>query len=436
MTVINIELNELNFDYVKRYVDSGELPGFAKLLGELVLRETTAEGAYSHLEPWIQWPTVYTGLTYAEHKVFRLGDSVEHSHHQIFELVEKDTGQPVVAVSPMNAVNRVSDKSVFIPDPWTNTDVTAPPSCRNLFGIVKRLVNENTHGLALRPSDIVMLPICMLPNLRFATVTPIVKMILKAATKKWARPLVLDLILASVFISQTKKKSPRYASLFLNAGAHIQHHYLFSSAQYTGESKNPAWFVDDSDDPVLEVYKVYDNIVQKLFAEFPEATIFISTGLSQRPNLKTVHYYRPKNHKGLVGAIVKSNPVVSVDERMSRDFLVTCPDEQAGREVAAELEGVQLSNGESLLRVDLRGASIFCQVAYHGPPDDRLQVKLSEGSIFFAEYFSHVTIENGIHQTEGYILRSDRRSGMTAVSSIPLQEVFSELREACVSTST
>ena len=86
---------------------------------------------------------------------------------------------------------------------------------------MKRLVNENTHGLALRGSDIVMLPIYMLPNLRLAMVAPFVKALLKAVTKKWARPLVLDLILTSVFISQTKRKSPKYASLFLNAGAHI-----------------------------------------------------------------------------------------------------------------------------------------------------------------------------------------------------------------------
>ena len=82
------------------------------MLNELELRTTIAEKTYSHLEPWIQWPTVYTGLNYAEHKIFRLGDAVEFSHDQIFEVIEQDTGQPIVAVSPMNAVNRVSDKSV------------------------------------------------------------------------------------------------------------------------------------------------------------------------------------------------------------------------------------------------------------------------------------------------------------------------------------
>ena len=35
MTVINIELNELNFEYVKKYADEGELPGFSALLREL-----------------------------------------------------------------------------------------------------------------------------------------------------------------------------------------------------------------------------------------------------------------------------------------------------------------------------------------------------------------------------------------------------------------
>ena len=76
MKLILAELNEINFDAARFYLGNGVfLPGFKKLVDEgLVVTE--AESEYKHLEPWIQWPSVHTGKTYDEHKVFRLGDFV------------------------------------------------------------------------------------------------------------------------------------------------------------------------------------------------------------------------------------------------------------------------------------------------------------------------------------------------------------------------
>lgn len=71
-----IELNEINFDAVGFYIERGEyLPGFTKLI-EKGITNTESESEYANLEPWVQWPSVHTGKTYDEHKIFRLGDFV------------------------------------------------------------------------------------------------------------------------------------------------------------------------------------------------------------------------------------------------------------------------------------------------------------------------------------------------------------------------
>ena len=36
-----------------------------------------------------------------------------------------------------------------------------------------------------------------------------------------------------------EKIQPDFSNLFLNSGAHIQHHYLFNSKAYVGDIKNP-----------------------------------------------------------------------------------------------------------------------------------------------------------------------------------------------------
>ena len=86
--LILLELNEVNFDFVRRYVARGQLPALAQMIARHGLAETVSEDKYEELEPWIQWVSAHTGLTFAEHKVFRLGDIVQHEHEQIWEKLE------------------------------------------------------------------------------------------------------------------------------------------------------------------------------------------------------------------------------------------------------------------------------------------------------------------------------------------------------------
>ena len=72
--LILVELNEINFDIVKKYIDSSKLNNFSSLINKNFIT-TTAEKEYSKLEPWIQWVSVHTGMNANKHKIFRLGES-------------------------------------------------------------------------------------------------------------------------------------------------------------------------------------------------------------------------------------------------------------------------------------------------------------------------------------------------------------------------
>src|SRR4051794_16443678 len=100
-----LEFNEINFDSVAFYCAHGRLPNFRRLIDEHGWHTTTSEQAYEHIEPWIQWVTAHTGLSLAEHGVFRLGDIARTEIPQIWERLE-ERGLKVGAVSPMNAKHR------------------------------------------------------------------------------------------------------------------------------------------------------------------------------------------------------------------------------------------------------------------------------------------------------------------------------------------
>ena len=83
---ILLGLNELNFDYIKFYINQGLLPNLKKIFNIQPPIKTTSENDYKLLEPWVQWVTIHTGKTFEEHSVFRLGDIVNNPQlSQIFE---------------------------------------------------------------------------------------------------------------------------------------------------------------------------------------------------------------------------------------------------------------------------------------------------------------------------------------------------------------
>ena len=114
-----IQLNELNFDYVKYYVEKYNLINFKKLI-KLNSCTTSSETDYKFLEPWIQWVTFNTGKSAAEHKIFRLGDVEDIKFPQIYEQIE-ELGFKVGAICPMNTKNLLKKPEFFISDPWTKT---------------------------------------------------------------------------------------------------------------------------------------------------------------------------------------------------------------------------------------------------------------------------------------------------------------------------
>ena len=83
-----IELNEINFELVKKYTEVEKcLPNFTRLIEDNIIH-TEAENRFENLEPWIQWSSVHLGKTFEDHGIFRLGDVTKSEDNQIFEILE------------------------------------------------------------------------------------------------------------------------------------------------------------------------------------------------------------------------------------------------------------------------------------------------------------------------------------------------------------
>jgi len=399
--VLLIELNEVNFDFVRRYVARGELPVIARLIGDHGVSETTSETEYEHLEPWIQWVTAHTGKTFAEHGIFRLGDIIKHDLDQIWEKLER-AGLSVGAISPMNAKNRTRKAAFFVPDPWTKTTVTGDQSLHLLYEALSQAVGDNASA-RIEPGSYLKLARGLAAHFRISTIGQLVKLTLGRRNSPWFGAMFLDRFLADVFVRQWRRHQPDFSTLFLNAAAHIQHHYMFSSAVYDGPNKNPAWYLVPGKDPLLDVYRIYDGIVRDMLDLPNGPRVMIATGLHQDPYPTELFYYRLVDHASFLRRLGISFD--SVLPLMSRDFTISFATQSACEAAAQLLSAVQAPNGTPMFSVDNRGETLFVMLTYPREISPGFVPTLNGQSLWdIHPEVAFVALKNGDHNGTGYFI--------------------------------
>ncbi len=431
--LILLEMNEVNFDFVRRYADQGFLPGFKKLLENADLISTISEKEGHEFEPWIQWMSIHTGKSLAEHRVFRLGDVIDYNDRQIWEYLEQKYSLKTGAVSPMNADNRCAAPAFFIPDPWTGTRPSGSLFLRLLSRAVADGVNKNaTGGMKLISYFLIAIALMRysLPRRKGETVIQV----LKALRSSYQRAILLDHLLTDIFCTLWMQSRPDFSSLFLNGCAHLQHHYLFNSPHYDGPHQNPNWYMPAGRDPVLKGFRAYDKILTQIM-ELPERPrVIIATGLHQTPVDQPVYYWRLKNHSDFLHKI--NAPHQEVRARMSRDFLVCCANEKDAAQTQQVLKRCIDQKGEAIFGdIDNRGTSIFASLIYPHDIGEGFLLKAGNKTIRdFETMVGFVAIKNAEHNGAGYILDSENR--IPSDRPLPVTDIFGLIEDHFSQTKT
>jgi hypothetical protein len=410
--LIFVQLNEVNFDLVRHYVFKyDELPSLKRLLTEFKRCETYGEDRYEDLEPWIQWVSAQTGMNYQQHGVFRLGDIVglPREIKQVFERLE-DKGLSVGAISPMNARNSLDSPAYFIPDPWTDTPSDPSRFSMNLTSMLRQTVNDNATG-KISPKSYLTLLECTLRSFSFPRTLQLARLVFRARRKPWTKSLILDYLIHLVHLHLWQLKKPDVSFVFLNAGAHIQHHYFFNS-EFGGSPqlrKNPSWYVPASADPVRDMLKVYDEILADYITESRNgARLILATGLTQVPYDQIKYYYRLKDHENFLReAGIRFEKVLP---RMTRDFEVIFRSEEDAISASTQFASFRLEKtGQPLFgEIEVRKHSVFVTLTYRneiGEDDCALHQGASRMERF-GKMVAFVAIKNGMHDKRGFVFVS------------------------------
>lgn len=399
--LIALEINEINLFLIQKYIDEGYLPNFKKLINKYGYRITISETQYENIEPWIQWVTVHTGKDYKEHNVFRLGEITKTDLSQIWEYLEME-GYSVSAISPINGVNRTKKSPFFIPDPWTQTETSGNRLIKEFHSAIKQLVNDNSSNKLTIKSSILLIA-SLFQFAQIKNYSLYIKYIIGSKRNKWYRACFLDLLLSDIFISLQKKYKTDYSSLFLNGGAHIQHHYMLSSKYFPSQDQNPEWYVYQGADPIKCVFELYDRVLGDVINHFPDSRIHIITGLRQEPFEGAKYYWRLKNHQIFLDKI--GLKYLEVIPRMSRDFTIKFQSINDAITAKAKLDYATVNGDNQLFSTSISEDLIYVELIYDKELNENDFIKIDNQSYDnFKNDVSFVAIKNGKHNGEGFFV--------------------------------
>ena len=271
-----------------------------------------------------------------------------------------------------------------------------------------KFINNNSSG-KVDIKTILIFSLGVLKNLQYKDIFKYIKYIFLSLFMKWPRAIFLDLILFNFLLNQVSKKKYDYISVFLNSGAHIQHHYLYDADIYDGDNKNPVFYskyLTKFFDPLLHIYQLYDYFLGTLIKKnfFNDYKVLITTGLSQIENLHPYYQYRLNDHKTFLDLFVKNYQ--HVVPKMSRDFYVyfkTKTNLHAAYEI---LNNFFLENEKIFkLDIDYKKLQIFVQISFSKYTNFN-QVTLNKKNYNLSKFISLISIENSIHQSLGWHVNS------------------------------
>jgi hypothetical protein len=434
--VILLEFNELTPSLLDRFMEQGMIPNFKRFHDEALIYVTDAEESGERLNPWIQWVTVHTGLSYDEHGVFHLNEGHKLTKPCVWDLLSA-RGFRVWVCGSMNVRYDVPLNGYVLPDPWTVNVEPYPPEAglKAYYRFVQTQVQEHTNErVPLTRADYVrFLKFMVSHGLSAQTTSAIVKQLAKErlGDGKWKRAAILDKLQFDVFRSVYRKLRPHFSTFFLNSTAHMQHAYWRHMDPEPFRVKPSEEDRSEYGEAVLFGYREMDRILGRfLDLAGSDATLVFCSGLSQQPCLVYEEtggkrFYRPKDFEKLLAfagitAPHKCSPV------MSEQFHVYLTSEQDAEIAERRLRALQV-NGRPLMRVEreelnavFAGAGIFDAL----PEDAVLTAEGGASARFFDLFYQADTLKSGMHHPDGALwIRTPARRHRVIEERVSLRAV-------------
>lgn len=418
--VILIEFNELTPALLAAFMSRGALPNFQRFYSESTVFNTYVTD--EALDPWVQWPTIHSGVPYSEHGIAHMGDGGLNLQYRCIAQVLADAGIRSGIFGSMN-LNYEDLPGYMIPDPWDKRGRAYPRYLQPFYDIVSAQVKDSSRYLTQK-RQVAKMGMFMLKNgLTPPTAFRIVRQLLNERADsgvRWRRAMLLDHIGYDLFKTLNRRHGVEFATFFSNSTAHFQHFYWREMAPHHFSTQHaPAH--PSLPFAILAGYRSMDTIIGRLVNDYPHATLVFCTALSQGPRtVEDLYYVRIGDHAQFLRFLEISSNEHPVLQCMASEFHIRCPDEPDARSCAARVAACTV-NGAPAFNVALEDRKVV--VAPRGSTDAGiLDRTLMAGGGKCIRYgaFAHLLegLPSGTHRREGALWI---RSGRHAVVANPIE---------------
>ncbi|MGH2952418.1 MAG: hypothetical protein ACRDK9_00150 [Solirubrobacterales bacterium] len=440
MSLILVEFNELSPHLMAKFIAAGKLPNFQRFHDESEVAITEADD-FEHLEPWVQWVAVHSGIPFREHGIEHLDDGHRLEQKSLWDLLS-DAGKTVWVCGSMNINYETPLNGWVLPDPWsTNVDPYPEGALDIYYRFVSANVQEHTRSKTplSRSEQIEFLRFMAGHGLRPATVAAIARQVAteRFSGTRWRRAVLLDRLQFDLFRWYWRRERPDFSTFFLNSTAHYQHLYWRNMEPEHFKIKPEPGEQEVYEDAILFGYQQMDRIVGQLLGlAGSDTTLVLLTALSQQPSLsfeqiggKTL--YRPLDFDQFVRTIGIEGPV-EVTPLMAEDFHLEFESEGTAQSAEARLRGVRV-NGKPAMGAERTQNKIKsgCRIWEKVEPEAMLTVDGNGRSVPFFDLFYKIDLmKSGEHHPDGMMwIRAPGRRHSLRAEKVPLVSVAPTILE-------
>ncbi len=416
-----------------QFIAEGKLPNFARLKSQSQVYVTEAEEIAPNLEPWIQWVTVDTGLSYQQHGIFDLSDGRKLGYPRVDEILSQ-SGRKVWICGSINSSFLTPPNGFFLPDPWSvGVDPYPKGEFEDFFNYVHRNVQESSRErLALSTTDhLKFLSFMVRHGFSANSITAIINQLAQERSGKfrWKRAVILDRLQWDVFEHYWRHHSPDYSTFFIQSTAHFQHLYWRNMDPSPFKIKPSVEEQAEYKDAVPFGYQSMDRIVGQCLEKMGRDTVVVlASGLSQQPSLvyddKSGKAFYRANDPAEFFAFAGIKSQYRYAPLMSGQFHLYFKEEEGAIEADRLLRSLKLG-GRELMSAKRDGQEVVGGCTIFTPQDRQSIVTAANGETkpFGQLLFQVNGLKSGVHHPDGILWIRDTTKKPTPVQHVSLRQL-------------
>jgi hypothetical protein len=417
--VLVLELNEITWDLLYPLMKEGRLPNFTRLVREGARADAWADEEDKHLDPWVTWTTVYTGVPQQVHGLSMLEQDRESlGAPRVWEYA-KEAGKRLGLFGSANTWPPQRVDGFWVPGSFARDFQTYPRELEPIQAMNVGLVRGHSAGLA-KPSMKTLLPKLMSLGLSIGTGLRAAKTMIQAKLSGkgyWKFPALQPLINFDLFARQYRQTRPDFATFHSNHVAYYMHRFWRAMDPSAFEVPPPPEEVETYGGAIRHGYEVADALIGKLRAlAGPEVHFVILSSCGQQP--ATGGRYSEDQKHGHVGLQIKIAKLleelgvkqqVEFSNLMAPQWKVDFPNVALLEETVGRLRDARnTSKVSEAFAVSIEGLSICLGAHRNQDMDDTLEIPGPNGARAYRagdllDKHSEV-VKSGRHHPKGVLI--------------------------------